>query len=47
MDMRESYFTKLQRLSLQIAKKQPNGPFINEMQDILIKKQADEQTVEH
>lgn len=38
IDMRESYFTKLQRLALQIAKKQPTGPFINDMQDLLIKK---------
>lgn len=36
MDMRESFFTKLQRLALQIAKKQPSGPFINDMQDLLI-----------
>ena len=46
IDMRESYFTKLQRLALQIAKKQPTGPFINDMQDLLIKKQADEQAID-
>ena len=36
MDMRESFFTKLQRLALGIAKKQPGGPFVNDMQELLI-----------
>lgn len=45
MDMRESFFTKLQRLALQIAKKQPSGPFINEMQDLLIQKQGEEHAI--
>ena len=38
LDMRESYFTKLQRLALQIAKRQPAGPYITEMQELLVKK---------
>ena len=46
MDMRESFFTKLQRLALSIAKKQPGGPFVNDMQELLIQKQGDEHAVE-
>lgn len=42
LDMRESYFTKLQRLALQIAKRQPAGPYITEMQELLVKKQSEE-----
>lgn len=40
--MRESFFTKLQRLCLILARKTP-GNHVNELQQILIKKQKDEE----
>ena len=45
MDMRESYFCKLQKLALSIAKRNP-GPHIQQMQEILVQKQQDEQKVD-
>ena len=43
--MRESYFCKLQQVSLAIAKRNP-GENIHKMQEILISKQKEEETVD-
>jgi len=45
MDMRQSYFCKLQKLALEIAKRNP-GPHIQQMQQILVQKQQDEKQVD-